>query len=187
MKKSFREYLVEQGLKKTSIDNYLSALRDNEKVNYQTAKNWYQKYLGTQSHSPFIQFMIENGMALSTSKAYKSGLSHSNSIHHHRAKKWYDMYIKSTEQTQERVMMKSSTKGNFLVTSSSKGDLTVRSEETYIEPLLNPQNCNANIDSNVVKSTVAKVEQMNTVEIIQAILQMNVTDKNKLDMISSLL
>jgi hypothetical protein len=177
MKKSFREYLEDQGLKKTSIDNYLSALRDNQKVNYQTAKNWYQKYLGTQSHTPFMQFMIDNGMALSTSKAYTSGLRHSNSIHHHRAKKWYDMYIKSTTQPQERVMMKSST----------KGDLTVRSEETYIEPLLNPQNCNANIDSKVIKSTVAKVEVMTTIEIIQAILQMNVTDKNKLDMISSLL
>jgi len=80
-----------------------------------------------------------------------------------------------------------------LVAKSSNGDLTVRSlnkeslTENYIDPLLNLQNCNADIDSKVVKSIPAKVEYMNTTQIIQVILQMNVTDKNKLDMISSLL
>ena len=43
----------DQGLKKTSIDNYLSALRDNEKVNYQTAKNWYQKR--SEEHTSELQ------------------------------------------------------------------------------------------------------------------------------------
>ena len=191
MNKSFKEYLTDQGLKKTSVNNYLSAIRDDKKANHQTAKNWHKKYLQSQSSrcSPFVQYMLKNGLALSTTKAYVSGLSRRDAIHHDPAKRWYNMYIKSTTQPQERVFLKSPTKGNFLVTSSSKGALTVRSEETYIEPLLNPnpQNCNASIDSEVVKSKVAEVEYMNTTQIIQAILQMNVTDKNKLDMISSLL
>ena len=195
MNKSFKEYLTDQGLKKTSVDNYLSAIQDDKKANHQTAKNWHKKYLQSQSASlsSFVQYMLRNGLSLSTTKAYVSGLSRYDAIHHNPAKRWYNQYLaNTTQQNQERVFRKSSTKG-ALVAKSSNGDLTVRSlnkeslTENYIDPLLNLQNCNADIDSKVVKSIPAKVEYMNTTQIIQVILQMNVTDKNKLDMISSLL
>ena len=192
MNKSFKEYLTDQGLKHTSVKNYLSAIQDDKKANHSTAKNWHKKYLDSQSsntsYSSFVQHMLRHGLSLSTTKAYVSGLSRRDSIHHRPAKRWYDMYTKSTTGIAEsRVLQKSSTKGALEVKSFSLEDFTDRIEETYIEPLLNLKNCNADIDPEVVKSKVVKVEYMNTIQIIQAILQMNVTDKNKLDMISSLL
>lgn len=187
-KQAFTDFLTEQGLSPSSVNNYLHSLMNTGYSNHQTAKNWFKKFRD-QANPPFksqeercafVQYVEDSGCARQTGYNYANALKNVDSTMYQTASDWFKRYKQSEEQDTIQVMnskksISFTASENTLSVNSIDDDLTV---------------CDVLLDAVPVPS-VKKEEPLTPnaeiVKTIQSMAYFDCCDEHKLVMIKALI
>ncbi len=187
-KQAFTDFLTEQGLSSSSVNNYLHSLMNTGYSNHQTAKNWFKKFRD-QSNPPFesqeeryayIQYIEDGGCTRQTGYNYANALKNVDSPMYQTALGWFEGFKQSEEQpivqvTNSKKSISFIASGNTLSVNSINDDLTV---------------CDVLLDAVPVPS-VKKEERLTPnakiIKTIQSMAYLDCCDEHKLLMIKTLI